>query len=324
MDHQFARRLVHMDPHFTGCIRYWGRFRVARPDYAGRDLIARIEKNELFVFLRNRCRVLRVERAFTLAAAHVGNAHSGQHPALQGFRRKGTGTPQNGAGDASRREGLPQRHAASPVDYSWLGQHILRPLEPGQRNIRQVGFRIATDEVKDAVSARVSAGDKRRPGYRGLCGISRLQAGIATRGANSGEVWELSAFQHGFHNAGLEAVQTDDNNFSAQEADPKLRSSFRTVLGSVNGGRRSGAAEFPHDFENNANDLVPKDQQEAEHTGQPGGHRHHLVGTGVECQQFNSHEYSPDLFFRFNLTPSNWHDLNIAGFLIPSGCFNST
>jgi len=125
--------------------------------------------------------------------------------------------------------------------------------------------------------------------------ISGLQAGIAARGANSGEVWKLSAYQHRFHNAGLEAVQADDNHFFSQEADPELRSALRTVLGS-HGGRRSGAAEFPYDFKKDANDLVPEDQQEAEHTGQPGSHRHHLVGTRVERQQFKSHEYSPDLF----------------------------
>ena len=41
------------------------------------------------------------------------------------------------------------------------GQHIFRPLEPGERDIGQIGFRIAANEIKDSVSARICAGRKR-------------------------------------------------------------------------------------------------------------------------------------------------------------------
>ena len=108
-----------------------------------------------------------------------------------------------------------------PVYHARLRQHVFRAFEAGQRNIRQIGLRIAADEIKNSVSAGIGSGHKRRPGNRSLRRIGRFQAGIAAGGANFCQVGELSAFQHRFHNAGLEPVQSDDNHFFAQEADPE-------------------------------------------------------------------------------------------------------
>ena len=67
----------------------------------------------------------------------------------------------SGVGNARRRKYLPHRHAASPVYRPRLGQHIFRPLEPGERDIGQIGFGIAADEIENSVSARICSGRKR-------------------------------------------------------------------------------------------------------------------------------------------------------------------
>src|SRR5438128_10146872 len=80
------------------------------------------------------------------------------------------------------------------------------------------------------------------------------------------QIREFSEPQHGFHNAGLESVQTDDDYFFWQER-PGLRSFLGSILrdfdvSGFGGTKNSDNAERDGDY------LVPKNQQEAEQTSQ--------------------------------------------------------
>src|SRR5205814_140665 len=60
-------------------------------------------------------------------------------------------------------------------------------------------------------------------------------------------------------------------------------------------GRRHVAllAELPDQLEKRGKYLVTKDKQQPQHAGQPGGHSHDLVGTGIEREEIRTHQQSP-------------------------------
>ena len=160
---------------------------------------------------------------FALTSPQVGNAHAGQHTALQCLWRKCARTTQNRAGNPCLGKRLPQRHSLTPVDHARLRQHIFGPLETSQGDIGHIVLRIAIDEVEDSMASGVGSGHKRRPGNWSLCRVSCFKAGVAAGCLNLREIGKFTAPQHRFHNAGLKPVQSDDDNFSAQENGPETR-----------------------------------------------------------------------------------------------------
>jgi len=55
---------------------------------------------------------------------------------------------------------FPQGDALSPIYHSGLSQNIFRRRKVAQSDIGLVGFRIATDEIENSVSAWIGSGDE--------------------------------------------------------------------------------------------------------------------------------------------------------------------
>jgi hypothetical protein len=79
----------------------------------------------------------------------------------------------------------------------------------GDRERRQVGVRVAPQEVEDPRAARVAAGRERRPRHRRLRRRGRSQAGVAATRGEFREARQLSRGDHALRELGVDAVEAE-------------------------------------------------------------------------------------------------------------------
>ena len=190
------------------------------------------------------------------------------------------------------------------------------PLEPGQRHIGQISFRIAADEIKNSVTARICPGRQRR---------TKRQESVRDKSFSGEYSCRWRGFWRGSGSSPRSSIASTmpgsspsrpmTITFLRKKRTRNYGVSLGLSLGASTAAGVCGEAEFPCNFEKDADYLVPEDQQEAEQAGQARGHRHHLVGTSIQRQQFNSHEYSSDSGLGLKRSPRD--DLNIADISSP-------
>src|ERR1041385_8515431 len=101
-----------------------------RPDDEGLQIISGLESYNLLALTGLDAFILRIERAFILAAAQIGHANPGNHSAVEVVGRKSARTAQHNARDASLRKRLPERHALALVHNLRRRKQVFRPLKP--------------------------------------------------------------------------------------------------------------------------------------------------------------------------------------------------
>ena len=176
------------------------------------------------------------------------------------------------------RKCLPERRALALIHDSWRRKCALRTLESAQGGVRKISCRIARDEIKDPVAARICSSRKRRPCHWSLRRIGGPQPRIRAGLPNACEVREFSALKHGLDDGGFQSVESYDDRLLTQMSGLRSRSIFRGASSRC----RRGAAHLVHDLDEGTHDFVPEHQQNADYPGNTGGHGHHLVGASVE------------------------------------------
>ena len=116
-----------------------------------------------------------------------------------------------GRADARRLEKLPDRRSAPQVDGLGRQEGVLL-LVAIQAEIGQVGLGIAAQEVEDPVAARVGPGRERGPGDRGLGRARRGNPGKSAPLSQPRQVGQLARFEQPRDDAGVQTVQTDDDD----------------------------------------------------------------------------------------------------------------
>src|SRR5207248_2704543 len=118
-----------------------------------------------------------------------------------------TWASQNRTGYTGIGEQFPQWCPLPSTDNSRLRQHILCRFESAEREIGQIRFGIAANEIKYAVSSGISSGGERRPGYWSLRRISCMHSAVRTLFTELGEVGQFTSRKHRLYDTCFEAVE---------------------------------------------------------------------------------------------------------------------
>ena len=108
-------------------------------------------------------------------------------------------------------EYVPNCRSSSQID-SFGGQKSVLVLVAVQSEIGQVGFGIATQEIKNPVSSRVGPRRKRGPGYRCLGRARGGNPGKSASLSQPSQVRKLARFEQPRDNVRAQTVQTQDDD----------------------------------------------------------------------------------------------------------------
>ena len=186
---------------------------MARTDQVGLDRPVSTGTNPDHVLALARRHVLRrrVKSRRSQAATEIRHTHAREHPPAKDVRRVRHRAPQDRRADPGGAQYVPDRCSPPHVDGPG-GQERSPRLVAVQSEVRQIGPRIAPDEIEDPVAARVRPGGECGPCHGRLARALSSRPGRTRPAAQAIEVGQLTRGEHRLDDGRLKPVKPDHDH----------------------------------------------------------------------------------------------------------------